>query len=151
MERKSWLLAIISSPGRSGAENEAMDPVRIMKSLFLLGKEAGDQLPNFYEFEPYLYGPCSFEIYEDLEVLKGKGLIDEERAPYQRWSYYRLTANGIAEAENVLKEITDPLRAKMMDIKRLVMELSFLSLLKYVYEKYPEYGKHSLIRVPSVG
>jgi len=151
MERESWLLAILYSPGRSGAENEAMDPVRIMKSLFLLGKEAEDQLSNFYEFEPYLYGPCSFEVYEDLDALKRKGLIDEERLPYRRWSYYSLTGKGSIQAKKSFGEISDPVREKMTEIKKLVMELPFLSLLRYVYERYPEYGKQSLIRVSTGG
>jgi uncharacterized protein (DUF488 family) len=45
----------------------------LVKLAFLLGKEA--RIKNFYEFVPYHYGPFSFALYHELEMLGRNGYI----------------------------------------------------------------------------
>jgi hypothetical protein len=52
-----------------------LSPIQLMKGLFLIKQEL--ELKDFYEFEPYLYGPCSFEVYRDLEILTKERLITQ--------------------------------------------------------------------------
>jgi len=59
-----------------------LSPIQLMKGLFFIKQEL--ELKDFYEFEPYLYGPCSFEVYRDLEILTKERLntqvpFDERR------------------------------------------------------------------------
>lgn len=78
--RKDLLLLLLYMPGPSG---ELCAPItgrtRLMKLLFLMEHEI--DLPrtldirNWYEFEPYTFGPFTHEVFEDIEFLQNVGLI----------------------------------------------------------------------------
>jgi len=119
-----------------------------MKGLFLLRMEAQGELNDFYEFEPYLYGPCSFEVYRDLSSLSANGQVDEFPAFPSRWNYYRLTSAGHERARKILDSLPPPLVEKITSLKQLVTGMSFLDLLRYVYERYPDYATRSIITFP---
>ena len=141
MKKQDWLLIYLSLPSQS----PLMDPIRIMKGLFLFKMELGDELKEFYDFVPYLYGPCSFEIYSDLSKLQLDNFVDEISLPFSRWSYYRLSERGQEESEKLKNAATSDLVLKLIDIKRRVMSPPFLSLLREIYKKYPEYARSSVI------
>jgi hypothetical protein len=151
MVRQDWLIAYLYVPSSSGKENQPIDPIRIMKGLFLLRMEAKEELPEFYEFEPYLYGPCSFGVYRDLTSLVANGHVDEFPAFPSRWNYYRLTGVGCERARGVLDSLPSHLVEKMTSLKQLVTGMSFLNLLRYVYERYPDYATRSIITLPTGG
>ncbi len=113
-----------------------MSPLQIMKSLFLYAQE--EKRPDFYEFVPYLYGPCSFDVYADLKLLESSGLITSY--PTNReWSFFGITSEG----EKYL--ITDAKVVQKLDnLKKDVLSKSFIELLKYVYSNYPEFAKNSI-------
>jgi len=97
MNRQDFLLAFLYLPAGQGDKHAAapVDPIRIMKGLFLFGMEKRTELREFYVFEPYLYGPCSFQVYSDLRDLVADGEVDElALSPFHRWSYYRLMERG---------------------------------------------------------
>jgi hypothetical protein len=52
-----------------------LDRIRIMKALFLIWYRSGKSIPDFFSFEPYLYGPYSLEVYAAL-----KNLVDADLA-----------------------------------------------------------------------
>lgn len=146
MNREDWLVAFLYLPLKDGKENAPLDPVRIMKGLFLLRNEAEMELKDeFFEFVPYLYGPCSFDIYDDLAQLTATGLIDDYRT--SRWIYYSLTSAGCEKAEGIVKALPSDILDKMKEIKQLISDLSFIDLLRYVYKRYPAYAKNSMINV----
>ncbi len=124
-----------------------MSPIQIMKAMFLIKEEL--DLSEFYEFKPYLYGPCSFEIYSDLLDLKIRGLIDTIPSLWG-WKNYRITAKGKVEAEKYIKEESEEVKNKILQIKKLVVSKSFLELLRYVYTKYPEYATNSIVNVGAI-
>jgi len=78
--RKDLLLLLLYLPGQTG---KLCAPVRgrtrLMKLLFLMEHEIN--LPkmldirNWYEFEPYTFGPFTHEVFEDIEFLQNVGLI----------------------------------------------------------------------------
>jgi len=143
MQKQDWLLVYLFLPTKE--EINLIDPIRIMKGLFLFKMEFKEKLYGFYDYKPYLYGPCSFEIYDDLLQLRLAGLVDEYSQPLSRWSYYRLTERGEAKAEQLIKEVSPDLLDRLKSIKMKVTELSFLNLLKEIYRQYPEYAKNSVI------
>jgi len=148
MERHDWLLALLLAPGVSEEPNEPMSRLRIMKALFLLGQENEEPLPEFYEFEPYLYGPISFDVYRDLRQLQLQGLVLEQRAIGRTWDYYRLTPAGEKAARPVVEEeISLVTHQKLCEIKSQVNSLGFISLLRYVYTKYPEFATESVFKI----
>ena len=50
--------------------------------MFIFAQESGVSDDESYEFVPYNWGPCSFEIYEDMDSLIDDGLV--ERFPTGR-------------------------------------------------------------------
>jgi len=147
MKKKDILLALIYLP--TDRKLEMMSPIQIMKALFLFKMELGLSDSEFYKFEPYLYGPCSFEVYLDLASLQIQGLTDTESS-FWGWKYYRLTDKGRNVAENVVKEMDKSVLDELQRIKNIVMSKSFMELLRYVYAKYPEYAKNSIINTEAV-
>ncbi len=144
MQKRDWLLLFvgISTPDRT--EVPPIDPVRVMKGLFLLGKKLGLSSDQAYDFIPYLYGPCSFDIYRDLDDLVKRGLIAEEKPWGRSWNLYRPTAQG----RRVVKEIAEKVPASHLQevatIKRYVVSAPFNKLLREVYQEYPEYATNSV-------
>ena len=142
MEKRNILLALMYLP--TDKKLEIMSPIQIMKALFLFKMELKLPDSEFYKFEPYLYGPCSFEVYSDLASLQIQGLTDAESS-FWGWKYYRLTDKGRNVAEEVVKKMDKSMLDSLQSIKNIVMSKNFMELLRYVYTKYPEYAKNSII------
>jgi len=142
IEKKDILLALIYTPIK-GKEN-MMSPIQIMKSLFLLKQELN--LENFYEFIPYLYGPCSFEVYSDLIKLKNEDFVDEVLTSFS-WKFWRITRQGKIYIKKKLPEFNKKLISKIQEIKEKVLSMNFTELLSYVYKRYPEFAKNSVFNV----
>ncbi len=117
-------------------DKKPMPPIQLMKSLFLFTQEKNPK--NFYKFIPYLYYPCSFEVYTDLNFLENYGFITSHLSN-RGWSFFRITN----KSENFLidnKEIIE----KLAKIKESIISKSFIDLLKFVYSKYPDFVKNSI-------
>lgn len=142
MKREEILLSYIYLPV---SEPNIVSPLQIMKGLFLLSKEL--KLENFYTFEPYLYGPCSFDIYNDLNALLRENLLTTIKFLPSYWSYYRVTPQGIEKSKKILQTAGQEMVTKMKEIKKIVVSKGFIDLLKYIYEKYPEYAVNSIIDI----
>lgn len=128
--REKILLSLLKAFGKS-----PMSPLQIMKSLFLYSQKRKPK--GFYEFVPYLYGPCSFDVYLDLRELVSKGLIAEIPSHFS-WNFYTITSNG----EKILKD--EKQDDDLEDIKKFVLSKSFVDLLKYIYTEYPEFAVNSI-------
>jgi hypothetical protein len=141
ISKKDILLVLIDLPVDN---TKLISPIQIMKSLFLLKEET--KLKDFYEFVPYLYGPCSFEVYSDLISLKEETLI-EDVPTFSSWKYYKTTSIGSEKASLVMKTLDEELLKELIRIKKFVVTKTFLELLSYIYKKYPEYAKNSIINL----
>lgn len=120
-----------------------LDRIHLMKVLFLYCKE--EPLPPFH-FVPYLYGPCSFEVYSSLERLSKAGLIRQADGVDGRRAPFHATAKGRAVAARILDKIP---QARVQRLKALVQELSnlnFHDLLSKVYAEAPEFAINSVVR-----
>ena len=113
-----------------------MSPIQIMKAIFLYAQE--EKPKDFYEFIPYLYGPCSFDVYTDLKLLENRGLITSY--PTSRgWNFFGITSEG----EKYLIDDTKIVQ-KLQEIKKEIVSKSFIELLKYIYSKYPAFTINSI-------
>lgn len=136
--KRDMLVAFIA------ADPRPVDPVRIMKGLFLFSKEAEAPERLTYNFQAYSYGPCSFDIYHDLDMLVDEGLI--ERQPTSaRWPVYIASERGALRAEQIATSESD-LAGKLREIRLQVQSLSFRALLSHVYSRYPKSAKNSIFR-----
>lgn len=136
MRRRDWLLLAIANQ---------LEPIQVQKTLFKFAMESDAPGEERYSFEPYNWGPCSFDIYPDLERLRDEGLIDFEPSG-RGWNVYRTTPSG-SDRLRELREQADPAVLKQMDgAREFVVRRSFGRLLHDTYEKYPEYATRSLFR-----
>jgi uncharacterized protein YwgA len=146
--KQKTLLLFIWLPTSGSGESWA-SPIRIMKGLFIFSQKTPPhwlENDSLYHFEPYLYGPCSFDVYADLRELVTEGYLSAAPAPGCSWNYYFLTEKGKKASD----EIRASLDAKALDylrrIKNFVRKLSFSELLKVVYQNFPEYATKSVFR-----
>ena len=137
MGKRDWLLLAIG---------DALQPIQIQKTMFKFAEESGAPEGETYEFVPYNWGPCSFEIYDDLGATREEGLV--EAVPSGRgWNSYRLTARGRSKADSFRAEQqeSNPTLLRELDTKRAwVIRRGFTALLKDVYKDYPSYTTASL-------
>jgi len=128
-----------------------MDRIRLMQALFLLWKRSGRNIPGYFRFEPYLYGPCSFEVYSFLDDLCARRLIVQLPHPVERWPEYYLTARGREAAERAAKSADPQMRLQVEQVAKEVSELEFSELLRRVYEEAPEFAVNSVGRFGPTG
>jgi len=135
--KAKWILAMLRiSP---------LDRIHIMKALFLLRRRAGE-IPDYFQFEPYLYGPCSFEVYDVLAALEREGLVVRPLHPMPHWVAYYLTERGKKEAEKAARALDPQLREHLEAQTREVSQLGFYELLRRVYDEAPEFTVNSVLK-----
>jgi hypothetical protein len=129
--------------------NHALDPIRIMKGLFLFNMKARPDwlTPEArYTFKAYSYGPYSSKLTSDLRDLSLKGYLTESQAPGQSWHYYSLTEQGRRTASENQDAIDPSALTYLHELRDYVSRLSFSALLKAVYKMYPEYAVNSVFK-----
>lgn len=140
MNRKDWLLLVIAA-----ADGQELTPAQLQKTAFLLAEKQRDAVSDdFYEFEPYHFGPFCLDVYRDAETLENQGLIAIHINRTGRWQEYRATVDGLNRAV-VLKESTNENAVQF--IQNLVVwarSLSFQELIKHIYQKYPDFRRNSV-------
>lgn len=144
MERSDWLLLLLGSPTKEGT-TPPLEPVRIMKGIFLLIMDGKLDDPPPYNFEPYHYGPVSLQIYDDLAELVEEGTIEALAVPGYSWRKYRLSPEGMARYEELHTDLELDVAQEIDRVKELVASLSFRALLRHIYSRYPEYAVNSVI------
>ena len=142
MNRKDWaLLAICAANGRG------LSPVQLQKTLFLLGREMPHAVGStFYKFRPYHYGPFDRAVYVDADELANTGDVAITQRHGETWNRYLATAEG-CERASILRSTAPPGTVSYLD--RLIewaLRQSFQSLVRAIYEKYPEMRANSVFQ-----
>lgn len=126
-----------------------LDPIRIMKGLFLFAKEAPQGWVDDdarYSFEPYSYGPFSSDVYTDLRALSNLGYVTADVVHGATWRQYGLSDEG-RKAAKASRVSLDPNATEYLDqIRNFVVKLGFRSLLSAIYKKYPDYAVNSVFK-----
>lgn len=148
MDKRDWLLLYLALPSTPNGDVMPIDPIRIMKGMFLFAMDGPVRPEEKYEFEPYSYGPCSFEIYRDLDNLEEDGHILSSALPGRTWPIYSMSTKGTSAAEKLFDLVDSAAINVLEEIKLVVAPKPFLDLLKYVYKKFPEYAERSLVTLP---
>ena len=142
MERWQLLLLFV---GTGKAANGELDPVRIMKGMFLLEMQGG-LMGHSYDFEPYDYGPFSISVYNDLDLLEGKKLIERIPRPGRNWSYVRVTDEGRKVANSLEEQAKPEQLEKISAVHDEVLDKTFAELLRYIYNNYRDYAGRSVFQ-----
>lgn len=135
--KRDWLLLLL--------RHRPLDRIRLMKSLFLIWHRSGRKLEGFYEFVPYRYGPCSFELYGELEHLEQQHLVSQPPHSVARWASYYLTPAGEREASTVEKKADDRTVRFVESIAREACSLDFHALLRKVYFEAPDFASRTVL------
>ena len=124
-------------------ENTHITPTKLQKIFFLLEKEKGIQLG--LDFKPWFFGPYSEKLQDYVDKLIESGEVDVEEEEVKD----PLSGEIIGYKRNyVLKSELKP-EEQDREIETFFREWVRKSkdeILNYVYKKYPEYGKYSMIR-----
>jgi len=127
------------------SETKSLTPVQVQKAAFLLAMEMRAFVPpGFYTFEKYNYGPFSAAIYSDLAELEKLGLVSITNPPGRRVRLYELTPAGIAAAHATRASLNGRLATYMSSVVKWVTAQSFTSLVRAIYQRYPEYKENSI-------
>lgn len=137
LEKKEWLLLFL--------REKPLDRIRLMKALFLLWHRGGRRIQGFYEFVPYMYGPCSFDLYRELASAEHNQLVSQAPHPVARWAPYYLTARGANAAANVAKKVDSHLLDSLRSIATEVASAGFQELLNRVYTEAPDFASQSVV------
>jgi len=159
LSRRDFLLLTLALASKTSPNRIVESRVRVMKLIFLAQKEAGDTVKKIvgmeepYKFEPYLHGPFSKQVLDDLDSLQREGLIEikvEIIELFVKVYKYKLTEEGEAKVAEILRNIRSTASTEEA-LKRLEKVVSryatkpLRELLKYVYRTYPEESTPSTI------
>jgi hypothetical protein len=134
MNRRDWLLIALG---------DRLEPIQVQKTLFKFAEEAGAPEAERYEFVPYNWGACSFDIYDDLGQLREEELVEFEPSG-RGWNVYHVTDKGAQVAKELREAADSHMVNRMDDIRGYVTSRSFGRLLRDVYADYPESAERSL-------
>src|SRR6266849_5180976 len=124
-------------------EARPLDRLHLMKALFLTWHRSGRNIPGYFKFEPYLYGPCSFETYRVLDDLLREQLVTRPGRPVQQWARYYLTGKGKRVATEAAQRVDRTVLQALRKAVREVSTLSFSKLLTAVYAEAPDFAVNS--------
>ena len=140
MPRKDWTLLAISFN-----EGEAMSPVQLQKTLFLLGEKwPADVGRGYYKFVPYYYGPFCRDIYDDADRLALDGLVRVDRTG--RWNAYSVTAAGAATATQLARRTPRRAAKYLRAAVDWARPLSFQELVTAIYKEFPSQRERSVFQ-----
>lgn len=115
-------------------------PVRItplMKHAFLVQKEANLDSEDAFHFIAHHYGPYTWELYRDLDILKSANYVSQRKIGSEL--RHVLNPQKISALQRLTEQLPDATLRKIDAIVQKYRDLSHNGLLHYVYEQYPEY------------
>lgn len=167
------LLALLYAKGSTGKINEPVaGTTRLEKFLFLLSRESDLQavIGKDYDFVPDNFGPCSHEIFDDIEMLKDARFIQEEErglfSPLDegdetachlgsvdfgdinrnRLRIFSLTEKGEKIGKILFESLPEKAKEKIVMLKKLYNKRPVSKIIQDVYRKYPEMIGESKIK-----
>ena len=144
--RQKWILLVLR------VLNVVRGRTRLIKLLFLLKFEFGLKKGMSFKFRPWIYGPYSKDIVQDLEVLQKDGLVYERPESYKKSEFkeekicyiYTLTPKGAKSAQGFLEEVSPSILQKIENL-RPFNEMALGKFLEYIYYNYQEFITSSVI------
>lgn len=143
MNRDKWTLLALAL-----AHERGLSPVQLQKSLFLLGKNLNNEVlgSDYYQFEPYNYGPFDVAVYQDAEHLSRQGFVTITRTAERRWPLYQITEAGASAARQIQTQVASEVMQYLERVVAWTQRLSFRQLVKAIYARYPEMRERSVFQ-----
>lgn len=96
-------------------------------------------------FKGYKFGPYSERIDDILNGLEDADLIKTEGRRGTKGEYFILTKTGQEMAKKSFDKLTPDQQKKYIELRLDWHQLGFDGLENYIYKKYPEFTKESLV------
>jgi hypothetical protein len=141
MRRGDVLLAILAAGG-----GRAFTPAQIQKAAFLITTNAPQLVTEGapFNFTPYDYGPFDVGVYNEAETLTRYGLA--HIGNNGRFRVYSATQEGIEHGAALLSKAPESTQAYVRAVADWVLGLDFATLVKSIYEAYPEMRENSIFK-----
>lgn len=143
MNRQDLLLAMLAC-----SDGRPYSPVQIQKAMFLVSKNMPslvDDGPGFH-FEPYDYGPFDASVYSEASALQLNGYASISPSGMGRWNTYAASDAGLIRGRQIIGTMSDQTQKYLSDVSDWVRSQSFSSLVKSIYDAYPEMRENSIFR-----
>ena len=127
-----YILALLKVAKEEKAEVTA---IKLQKIFFILEKEKNINLG--LNFKPYLFGPYSEKLQNALYELTNKGLV---KINYEDVKNLARVTIGYKESYELAKDIKIDVSEDILTFFKQCVKKSRNEILRYVYEKYPEYS-----------
>ena len=144
LEPSDWIVLWLSLDGL----NRVRGKTRLMKQLFVVGREVVPQAFESFGFFPHRFGPYSQVLENALGNLQERAFISvvsHTDSPenvlttdVKRYDYI-LTDLGQERARTVLSGMPDDVVQSLVRHKRVLSKMGYYGLLSYVYGNYPEF------------
>ena len=139
MKRTDLLLKIIVA-----AEGEPVTPVQLQKVAFLVGEKFPSELPNdYYDFEPFHYGPFCVDLYRDAEALEREGLVLINTNHSGGWKEFSASfRSATADLSFIPQHISEFIDTKL----RWAKEAGFQEVIRAIYNEYPKFRVNGIFQ-----
>lgn len=136
--REFWpLLALyVAPPTDPSGWVRRLTSIQLQKALFVLSQLRREQLPEFYDFIPYHFGPYSPEIERDLEELEAKALVKKIDS-----SEWEITLEGHHLAEKLSGEAPKEPLQYLGTLTDWMRRVPLSTLLRAIYDRFPDYAR----------
>lgn len=167
IEVDDLIVLLLGAPNPTGERGRIEGVTRLEKLVFLVEKErAPAWLTEDAGFFPHNFGPFSAKIYTAVDTLAAAGLVEDSGSLAQStedaWEtehvigerpsdpyatrIFELTPTGQRYYEALLRELPPSVPDELRLFKKQYAGLPLRQLIRYVYERYPDYTDKSIIR-----
>jgi uncharacterized protein len=167
LETDDAIVLLLGAPGGSDRQGYLEGVTRLEKLVFLLEREtpARHWLTENADFRSHRFGPFSSKIYQAADTLAAAEMIRDSAKkadtsedtwetanvlvddvdPYTTRTF-ELTDRGQRYYDALLRELPSAAEDTIAEFKRRFGRLPLRQLVRYVYERYPEFTDKSEIR-----
>jgi hypothetical protein len=168
IETDDLVVLLLGAPGLPGQPSGRVEGItRLEKLIFLIEQERKpDWLSEDVEFESHNFGPFSSKIYTAVDTLSAACLLEDSGSfatssedaweaeniigaragdPYATRNF-ELTEKGRRYYQALLRDLPEGVENDLSDFKRRFAALPLRQLVRYVYERHPEFTDKSIIK-----
>lgn len=167
IETDDVVVLIVGAPGGPYGPGYLPGVTRLEKLIFLLERETAmrEWLTQLAEFRSHRFGPFSARIYRAVNELVQAGLLvdsaDNSSSADESWESQNLVGDGARPYTNrtfrltdigteyygeVLRDLPPQAEATLRGFKDRFAGLPLRQLVRYVYQRYPDFTDKSEIR-----
>lgn len=174
LEIDDAIVLVLGAPGGSEPPGSLEGVTRLEKLIFLLEREtpASDWMTEKADFRSWRFGPFSSKVYEAADTLAAAGLLSDSSSkasstedqwesvsvlvdegdvdPYTTRAF-ALTERGNSYYSALLSELPENAERVLADFKQKFARIPLRQLVRYVYERYPQFTDKSEIREEILG